>query len=141
MRALVTLVSVMGVLIVLGVLTIAVTIFHRLSGPGSTAGAETLLEEPAGTRMAAIAAAGDRLAVVLSAIGQGGWPAWAGAMRKAQLPEKVCAACGRPFAWRRKWARDWEQVRYCSDACRRGRRPRADGAVSGTGLAKPAGSS
>lgn len=34
-------------------------------------------------------------------------------------PDKVCAACGRTFAWRRKWARDWEQVRYCSDACRR----------------------
>ena len=40
---------------------------------------------------------------------------------KAALPEKICAACGRPFAWRRKWARDWEQVRYCSDACREGR--------------------
>ena len=34
-------------------------------------------------------------------------------------PDKVCAACGRTFAWRRKWARDWDQVRYCSDACRR----------------------
>lgn len=31
---------------------------------------------------------------------------------------KTCAACGREFAWRRKWARDWEQVRYCSDRCR-----------------------
>lgn len=33
-------------------------------------------------------------------------------------PDKVCLACGRPFSWRRKWARDWEQVRYCSAACR-----------------------
>lgn len=31
---------------------------------------------------------------------------------------KVCSACGREFSWRRKWARDWEQVRYCSDRCR-----------------------
>ncbi|MEN3163570.1 DUF6134 family protein [Tistrella mobilis] len=41
--------------------------------------------------------------------------------RKADLPVKLCAACGRPFAWRRKWARDWEAVRYCSDACRQKR--------------------
>ncbi|HYE01078.1 MAG TPA: DUF2256 domain-containing protein [Alphaproteobacteria bacterium] len=41
--------------------------------------------------------------------------------RKGDLPEKTCAACGRPFAWRRKWAKVWEEVRYCSDACR-GRR-------------------
>lgn len=37
---------------------------------------------------------------------------------KADLPSKPCACCGRPFTWRKKWARDWEQVRYCSDACR-----------------------
>jgi hypothetical protein len=37
---------------------------------------------------------------------------------KADLPEKTCIACGRPFSWRRKWARDWENVRYCSDRCR-----------------------
>ena len=34
------------------------------------------------------------------------------------LPTKVCAACGKPFTWRKKWARDWESVRYCSDRCR-----------------------
>ena len=43
-------------------------------------------------------------------------------MKKAVLPEKVCPACNRPFQWRRKWARDWDSVRYCSDACRTGRR-------------------
>jgi hypothetical protein len=43
------------------------------------------------------------------------------ASRKPPLPEKICAACGRPFAWRRKWARDWDQVRFCSAACREGR--------------------
>ena len=36
------------------------------------------------------------------------------------LPEKTCATCGRRITWRKKWARDWEDVRYCSDACRRG---------------------
>jgi hypothetical protein len=42
---------------------------------------------------------------------------------------KVCAVCGRLFAWRRKWARDWESVRYCSDACRRRKRFGAEGEV------------
>ncbi len=38
---------------------------------------------------------------------------------KANLPVKTCVACGRPFTWRKKWERDWANVRYCSDACRR----------------------
>ncbi|MQT12193.1 DUF2256 domain-containing protein [Rhizobiales bacterium Sp-1] len=38
--------------------------------------------------------------------------------RKSELPQKICVVCGRPFAWRRKWARDWERVLYCSDRCR-----------------------
>ncbi|GAB3599985.1 hypothetical protein GCM10027446_32700 [Angustibacter peucedani] len=32
---------------------------------------------------------------------------------------KTCASCGRRVEWRKKWARDWESVRYCSTACRR----------------------
>ena len=43
---------------------------------------------------------------------------------KSDLPEKLCAACGRPFRWRKKWERDWDAVRYCSEACRTGRRDR-----------------
>lgn len=39
--------------------------------------------------------------------------------RKPHLPIKNCLACARPFAWRKKWARDWNEVRYCSDRCRR----------------------
>lgn len=38
--------------------------------------------------------------------------------RKADLPVKLCARCGQPFTWRRKWARDWEAVKFCSDRCR-----------------------
>lgn len=38
--------------------------------------------------------------------------------RKYDLPEKTCATCGRPFTWRKKWAKVWEEVRYCSDRCR-----------------------
>ena len=39
----------------------------------------------------------------------------------AELASKTCAACGRDFSWRRKWARSWAQVRYCSERCRRQR--------------------
>lgn len=43
-------------------------------------------------------------------------------MRKRQdLPQKICATCGRPFAWRRKWRLTWEEVRHCSQRCRENR--------------------
>jgi hypothetical protein len=42
---------------------------------------------------------------------------------------KPCARCGRVITWRRKWARDWEAVRYCSDACRRARPSARDQAL------------
>jgi hypothetical protein len=32
--------------------------------------------------------------------------------------EKTCASCGRRIEWRAAWAKNWEEVRYCSDACR-----------------------
>ncbi|WP_170314060.1 DUF2256 domain-containing protein [Lichenihabitans psoromatis] len=41
--------------------------------------------------------------------------------RKGDLPEKICATCGRPFAWRKAWAAVWSEVKYCSDRCRRER--------------------
>jgi hypothetical protein len=39
-------------------------------------------------------------------------------VKKAHLPQKVCAGCGRPFAWRKKWEKVWDEVKYCSDRCR-----------------------
>ena len=36
-------------------------------------------------------------------------------------PTKICAVCGRPFQWRRKWKDVWDEVRYCSERCRRRR--------------------
>jgi hypothetical protein len=45
---------------------------------------------------------------------------------KANLPQKRCATCGRPFSWRKKWERDWDQVRHCSDRCRKRRHATAD---------------
>lgn len=43
-------------------------------------------------------------------------------VHKSDLPEKVCATCGRPFTWRKKWARVWDEVRFCSDRCRSARK-------------------
>ena len=43
------------------------------------------------------------------------------ATKKQHLPEKICPVCKRPFSWRKKWERDWESVRYCSERCRRNR--------------------
>ncbi|WP_375568564.1 DUF2256 domain-containing protein [Ahrensia marina] len=37
--------------------------------------------------------------------------------RKADLPTKICPVCQKPFAWRKKWERDWEHVVYCSKRC------------------------
>ncbi len=37
--------------------------------------------------------------------------------RKGDLPTKDCAQCGLPFAWRRKWEKVWDEVRYCSKRC------------------------
>jgi len=41
---------------------------------------------------------------------------------KASLPGKPCAVCGRTMSWRKAWAKNWAEVRHCSEACRRKRR-------------------
>jgi hypothetical protein len=38
---------------------------------------------------------------------------------KQHLPSKPCKACGRDMTWRKAWAKNWEQVLYCSDDCRK----------------------
>lgn len=37
---------------------------------------------------------------------------------KQALPRKACVACGREMVWRKAWARNWAEVKHCSDACR-----------------------
>jgi hypothetical protein len=37
---------------------------------------------------------------------------------KQSLPRKDCAVCGRVMVWRKAWARSWDEVTVCSDACR-----------------------
>lgn len=40
---------------------------------------------------------------------------------KSNLPTKCCVVCNRPFTWRKKWAKVWDEVKYCSDKCRMNR--------------------
>ena len=35
------------------------------------------------------------------------------------LPTKDCLTCGRPFSWRKKWERAWDEIKFCSGRCRR----------------------
>jgi hypothetical protein len=41
---------------------------------------------------------------------------------KTSLPTKPCQACGRPMTWRKRWAKNWEEVKFCSDRCRANRK-------------------
>jgi hypothetical protein len=69
MRALVIATVVMGVMIVAGTATLLVVIAQRLSAPAAAL-TPTVLDEPAGTHIAGMAALSDRLALHL----QGGGP-------------------------------------------------------------------
>jgi hypothetical protein len=40
-------------------------------------------------------------------------------IKKKDLPTKICPVCNRPFSWRKKWEKDWNEVKYCSEKCRR----------------------
>nr|WP_255742913.1 DUF2256 domain-containing protein [Belliella calami] len=33
------------------------------------------------------------------------------------MPSKICIVCNRPFSWRKKWEKNWDEVRYCSKKC------------------------
>ncbi len=55
--------------------------------------------------------------------------------KKSELPSKVCVTCGLPFTWRKKWERDWDSVKFCSDRCRAG----GKGAAKGEAKVSPAG--
>ena len=47
---------------------------------------------------------------------------------KQSLPTKPCQACGLPMTWRKRWARTWPEVKFCSDRCRKAGAARASGA-------------
>ncbi|HEY7803786.1 MAG TPA: DUF2256 domain-containing protein [Orrella sp.] len=42
-------------------------------------------------------------------------------VKKSNLPQKTCLTCQKPFVWRKKWESVWDEVKYCSERCRRNR--------------------
>ncbi|KAA1063363.1 DUF2256 domain-containing protein [Enterobacter mori] len=41
---------------------------------------------------------------------------------KQDLPSRACVHCQRAMTWRKKWAKCWDEVKYCSERCRRSHR-------------------
>lgn len=41
------------------------------------------------------------------------------AHKKQHQPTKICIVCDLSFSWRKKWKKDWNNVKYCSEKCRR----------------------
>ncbi|MFU1931079.1 DUF2256 domain-containing protein [Bordetella avium] len=69
----------------------------------------------AGSRIPAVSAPAPAMAAAAAAMS----PPRGHRGNKQYLPSKPCAHCQRPMTWRRRWARCWEQVLYCCEACRR----------------------
>lgn len=36
---------------------------------------------------------------------------------------KICVSCGREIEPRKKWEKNWDEIKYCSDRCRRNKKP------------------
>lgn len=43
-------------------------------------------------------------------------------MKKENFPSKICVVCHRPFTWRKKWERSWDEITTCSKKCNGERR-------------------
>ncbi len=42
---------------------------------------------------------------------------------KENLPTKTCETCKKPFQYRKKWERCWDEVKYCSQKCKSAKNP------------------
>lgn len=40
-------------------------------------------------------------------------------VKKQHLPSKTCEICSRPFTLRKKWSLVWDEVKYCSERCKK----------------------
>jgi hypothetical protein len=49
--------------------------------------------------------------------------------RPTPRKEKLCKTCGRPFAFQKKWAQDWDIIKHCSEACRNKKATASDAAL------------
>ena len=52
-------------------------------------------------------------------------------VKKENLPTKTCVVCDRPFTWRKKWERCWDEVTTCSKSCNAARRREKQSGASG----------
>jgi len=43
-------------------------------------------------------------------------------IKKQDLPTKICQMCKLPFSWRKKWEKDWENVKFCSERCKKSKK-------------------
>ncbi|MEL1228052.1 MAG: DUF2256 domain-containing protein [Candidatus Neomarinimicrobiota bacterium] len=43
-------------------------------------------------------------------------------MKKEHLPTKICPVCKLSFTWRKKWRLTWNDVKFCSERCRKNKR-------------------
>ena len=43
----------------------------------------------------------------------------------SKIESKTCATCGRVIEPRQKWAKNWDEIKYCGEKCRRNKN--ADG--------------
>ena len=52
--------------------------------------------------------------------------------RGIQKQAKICVVCNRPFTWRKKWERCWDEVLTCSDKCKKQRKQKSPGQKGST---------
>ncbi len=43
-------------------------------------------------------------------------------MGQGEIPSKICVTCGRIVEFRKKWEKNWDEVKYCSDRCRKNKK-------------------
>ncbi len=41
---------------------------------------------------------------------------------KSTLSVKACVDCGKPMEWRKRQAKVWTEVNFCSEKCRRNKK-------------------
>ncbi len=47
-------------------------------------------------------------------------------VKKINLPFKLCETCNKEYTWRKKWKKNWEEVKYCSEKCKRNKKQKAN---------------
>ncbi len=51
---------------------------------------------------------------------------------RTNRPQKSCLSCGRSFTWRKSFAKNWEDVKYCSNTCRKRKLSKIDQQIENT---------